>query len=467
MNHIVTSRVLAILGLVVCLGAVPAWAQTEISSVTFRAGKTPIATKIRSVRVTPDTAQMETTYLADGSCRLVIIGNGDSEGTVTLDITPADRITYVQGEHTVARKLPAVGKLELRTTALVCQSRKTQQGLQISLQRGAFTKPIAVQPAGGSVTVSIPFNGPTMSLLVHGITGDASIALEDAPVFAGTIAAATAPSGKQSAATATGQPVQDITPEEPESTVGEWQWFSGKRRAFAPMLADPEETVTHLGYMFDENSGKLADFGIGGDIVILNFSPDEDSLLTFSIRGLLTGRLDGSLDSNPIVDADYIGGLAVGYETGPWEFEAYFYHESSHLGDEMITKYNVRRIDYSKEVLRFLAARRFFDDSLRVYGGVSFIVNGTPNELDTTFEFQVGAEYTFDLWDIPMFAAVDLQTQQANNWYLNTNAQYGIFLNRSVNRPRIYLEFYHGYSNMGQFWNQKETHGMIGFGYDF
>ena len=414
-------------------------------------------TKITSVRVSPETVQLETTHQADGSWTLAVTGNGDNEGTVTLTITPSDRITYVQGEHTVARKLPAAGQLKLRTTALVCQSRKTQQGLQISLQRGAFTRPITVQPAGGgSVVVSIPFNGPAMSLLVHGVTGDASIALEEAPVFAGTIAAA-----KMSPST------QDITPEEPETVVGEWQWFSGKRRAFAPMLADPEETVTHLGYMFDENSGKLADFGIGGDIVLLDFAPDEESLLTFSLRGLLTGRLDGSLDSNPIVDADYIGGLAVGYKTGPWEFEAYFYHESSHLGDEMITDYNARRIDYSKEVLRFLAARRFFDDSLRVYGGVSFIVNGTPDALDSTFEFQLGGEYTFDLWDVPMFAAVDLQTQQANGWYLNTNAQYGIFLNRSVNRPRIYLEFYHGYSNMGQFWNQKETHGMIGFGYDF
>jgi hypothetical protein len=464
MNHIVPSRICAFLGLIAWLGVVPAaWAQTDIEAVAFRAHKTPIATKIGSVRVTPATAQLKTTNLADGSWRLEVTGNGNNDGTVTLTITPADRITYVQGEHTVARKLPAVGGLKLRTTALVCQSRKTQQGLQLSLQRGAFIRPITVQPAGKSVTVSIPFNGPKMSLLVHGVTGDASIALEEAPVFAGTIAAAP----KTASTTGMDPSAQDITPEEPETVVGEWQWFSGKRRAFAPMLADPEETVTHLGYMFDENSGKLADFGIGGDIVILNFAPDEDSLLTFSIRGLLTGRLDGSLDSNPIVDSDYIGGLAVGYETGPWEFEAYFYHESSHLGDEMITDYNVRRIDYSKEVLRFLAARRFFDDSLRVYGGVSFIVNGTPNALDTTFEFQVGGEYTFDLWDIPMFAAVDLQTQQANNWYLNTNAQYGIFLNRSVHRPRIYLEFYHGYSNMGQFWNEKETHGMIGFGYDF
>ena len=465
MNNIVTSRIWTVLGLIACLGVVPAaWAQTETSSVSFRAGKTPIATKIASVRVSPETAQLETTNLADGSWSLAVTGNGDKQGTVTLTITPADRITYVQGEHAVSRKLPAVGKLELRTTALVCQSRKTQQGLQVSLQRGGFTRPITVQPAvGGSVTVSIPFNGPAMSLLVHGVTGDASIALEEAPVFAGTIAAA-----PRTAHAAGADPsAQDIMPEEPETVVGEWQWFSGNRRAFAPMLADPEETVTHLGYMIDENSCKLGDFGIGGDIVVLDFAPDEESLLTFSIRGLLTGRLDWSLDSNPIVDSDYIGGLAVGYETGPWEFELYFYHESSHLGDEMITEYGAVRIDYSKEVLRFLAARRFFDDSLRVYGGVSCIVNGTPNALDGTFEFQLGGEYTFDLWGVPMFAAVDLQTQQANDWYLNTNAQYGIFLNRSVHRPRIYLEFYHGYSNMGQFWNQKETHGMIGFGYDF
>jgi len=83
---------------------------------------------------------------------------------------------------------------------------------------------------------------------------------------------------------------------------------------------------------------------------------------------------------------------------------------------------------------------------------------------------QAGAEYRFRPWEIPMYAAADVQFRQQTEWRPNLTTQVGMELGDSEEpspRTRIFLELFTGYSNMGQYWDTYESSLMLGLGYNW
>lgn len=69
-----------------------------------------------------------------------------------------------------------------------------------------------------------------------------------------------------------------------------------------------------------------------------------------------------------------------------------------------------------------------------------------------------------------MFVALDLQSRQEHDWSPNVAAKWGVWLGnpRKVgNRQWAFLSFFNGFSNMGQFYDVRETCGLLGVGYRF
>lgn len=480
----------------VARGALPA------SNLTFQIGSkagtgSPRAGSVSIPTITTAAAQGEVAstiaHPNKASARVTIGPNSPATGELVVTLQGLDRMVAGQGESFLARRIRPNGKpFEIRANSLLCQSSDTQDGISLAIETRPCNKPIRIEPTGaldGGVTIRIPWSKsstsqPALVVALRGMTGDAMLALDAIPMqphpaptsgkTGPAVAAKASPTkayfvGEAPPATAANAPA------DMEATLDTWRWFTGDSRAMAPLLADQREAQVRLGYMVDDDGDSLMDVVIGTDLVLLENRFDKDKRFTLSARALITGRLDFTLAGNPILNTDYYGGIAAGYRTGDTEWEAYLYHESSHLGDEVITETGRARIDYSREALRLMWGHYFHpntsdpDETIRVYGGVTFNLTGDPEDIRHKFILQAGAEYRFRGWDLPMYLALDVQAKGEHDFYPNINAQYGIELGPDSleNKPRVFLEFYHGYSEMSQYWDTKETHALIGFGYNF
>ncbi|HUU59339.1 MAG TPA: DUF1207 domain-containing protein [Phycisphaerae bacterium] len=425
--------------------------------------------------------------------RFLLAAPQGDRGELVLHVRGADRIV-AGGDGTYAARpiAPDAGPIGLAGRQLVCQSRRDQHGVLISVSANDPAGKIRVAPAQGGLTVHVPWHAvrstpdPAVSIVVQGIRGDATIALEGAPDAAAAgqarpdppralteVAGLLGPADRQ-ARTAPPKPRDDSGPPggrteaSREPGAGVWEFWTGTDRAFAPLLADPREATARIAFLYERGGGKFMDAALGGDLVIAErrFAPDRR--FSLSLRGLVTARLNTCEESFPLYNADFFGGLAAGYRHGDDAFELYLFHESSHLGDEILEQGLRRRIDYSREAVRLLWAHRF--GPVRVYGGPTFNFRAWPADIRCRTTLQLGGEWRFRVGGVPTYLAADLQSKQENDWCVNVTTQGGIELGdpaKSKKRPRVFLELFNGYSNMGQFFDDRETYLMLGLGYDF
>ena len=247
-----------------------------------------------------------------------------------------------------------------------------------------------------------------------------------------------------------------------------WEWFSDMSRAFAPLKADPREAVFRFGFLYDDNNGWMEDACLGGDLGLILATKQGGHKFTLTARGLFSARFDVFSESFDLQNTDFIGGLALGNQIGSYSWEFFAYHQSSHLGDEILERGQRQRIDYGRETLRILGSYQW--NKCRFYGGPSFTLHANPKAIQYKWILQTGAQVNFSLWDWPAYAALDLQSRQEHDWSVNSNAQVGIGLGgrqKKMNRQWVFIEFFHGYSNMGQFYDELETFGLIGVSYFF
>jgi hypothetical protein len=257
--------------------------------------------------------------------------------------------------------------------------------------------------------------------------------------------------------------------EQPESALSSWnlELFSDEGRVFAPLLADPREAQARAGLMQDIRRGEtLWDVMLGGDLGLIYYEPNETGAMSLSARGLIASRFNQSADSFDLMDIDFRGGLAAGYRSGADAFELFLYHERSHLGDEMLDRGNRERIDFSREALRFLWSHDFA--WARLYGGPSINLRAEPDELDGKTTFQAGAERSFSVGRVPLYVALDLQSKEEHDWTANVTGQFGLDFGDSPHgiykSRRIFLEYFQGFSNMGQFYDERERYVLLGIG---
>ena len=246
-------------------------------------------------------------------------------------------------------------------------------------------------------------------------------------------------------------------------------WFAGSGRAMKPLLADQREAQVRGGFSTARHGNTFADVGFGGDVAVFNAVDRQDVVVeSVSIRGLFTARFQMNSASTNQLNTDYIGGAAYGRRHGPDSWEVFIYHQSSHLGDETLDFGDRRRIDYGRESVRLLWSHDV-STSWRFYGGPTFNIDGVPF-LRYKTTIQAGAEYRFEAWGRPMYVAGDLQCRETNDWRPGFCAQVGLELGDPkslVPRPRLFVELYTGYSNMGQYWNAYETSLLVGVGYNW
>jgi len=393
--------------------------------------------------------------------RLDLTGPADA---LVLDVARADRLTYRRQGDFVVRVRAGAGKAIDKLAALiVLQDRHSQDGLVIRASCGQ--RPVAMRAVWHIAAEALRQSPPARVVVeVAGFQGDATIAYEDASAQPRPEA-----NGDRSA-TRPGVPAsQWAIPAVPKARARDtgWVWFSDKGRVFRPLLADQREAQIRAGFQYGRRGDVFGDLGFGGDLAIARRDYSLDKATSVTVRGLATARLNCSTPSFDLLNTDYFGGVAVGRRMGRDAWEIYTYHESSHLGDETLDFARRRRIDYAREAVRFLWSRDFAN--LRLYGGPTYNVTG-ESFLRRRTTLQAGAEYRFVRWGAPMYVAGDFQSRSEVDFRPSLSVQWGMELGDPSKvrlRPRIFVEGYSGYSNMGQFWNAYDNSIMFGVGFSW
>lgn len=425
--------------------------------------------------------------LADApAVRLVLGAETGQRGELTLELRGVGRIVGGSEGHYAARRVdPAGGSFRFSADALACQNLQTQDGLLVVLEAGGTGESIRAEPLATGLRLSFPWHKKpdkaTLTLRIEAFTGDATLALESITVpgregiapLEGLAPPPSIPPARPAAPSDAAPSDDEGTPSgeaPPAERPAGWSFFTGTERAFTPLLADPREATSRIGVMWNAKQSR-ADFdaALGGDLVMAEYNWENQQRLSISARGLFTARLDMEDSDFPLLNSDYVGGIAAGYHRGNDELELFAFHESSHLGDEVIEQGRRERRDYSREAIRLLWAHRF--DDLRVYGGPTVNVRSFPSDIRGKLYLQLGAEYDFALWDVPMYLAGDLQSRQVNDWSLNFTGQYGVWLGSpesfANHPPRVFVEFFNGYSEMGQYYDVRDRYVLLGLGYNF
>ncbi|MFH1138609.1 MAG: DUF1207 domain-containing protein [Pseudomonadota bacterium] len=245
------------------------------------------------------------------------------------------------------------------------------------------------------------------------------------------------------------------------------EFFPDRGRAFQPLEADPREARFRLGFM--TNKGDVyEDLGLGGDLGLLWAGLPDGGEITLTARGLFTARFDVFSESFDLRNTDFIGGAAAGWSGENNSLELFVYHQSSHLGDEILERGEQKRIDYSRETARFLWS--YSRDIFRFYAGPAYTFHGWPEKIRDKLDLQAGGACRFSLWKLNLFVAGDAQALGAHDFFVNTTGQAGVYLgatDKTSNRQWIFFEIFQGHSAMGQFFDQWESYQMIGVGYQF
>ena len=267
-------------------------------------------------------------------------------------------------------------------------------------------------------------------------------------------------------------------------------WFPQSTVLFAPLVADPRQPTNSAALRFGDK--------VIGDIVGAVSLGDDFPVF----RWLNVWRWNGDLqigieagiwavfnykniphrqkhETCELVNTDFLVGLPLTYAFDRWSFRLRIYHISSHLGDEFLCNHHgevKKRKNPSMEAIDFFSSYQF-SSHLRGYFGPGVVFHSDPSFHIKPLYIQYGAELRilgskFDyhrLYGTPFFA-IHLENWQQRNWDLDMTMKLGYEISKlqGIGRKmRVYVDYHHGYSYEGQFFNERTQYGEFGFSWGF
>ena len=174
-----------------------------------------------------------------------------------------------------------------------------------------------------------------------------------------------------------------------------------------------------------------------------------------------------------LINTDFFVAGYLGYRQGDLSAIGRFFHQSSHLGDELLlrdTRPNRENLSYEG-----LDAKLSYDLplGLRAYGGGGYLVGVDPDELGRGFT-QGGGEWRspWSFWQgrLRPIAGLDLQFREENDWRLDLSLRAGLqFESVSVLSRNLQLlfEYFNGHSFDGQFYRDSVEYVGVGLHFNF
>jgi hypothetical protein len=156
---------------------------------------------------------------------------------------------------------------------------------------------------------------------------------------------------------------------------------------FCPLLADPKGQRSFVSYLREtDDSGEhdVGSVGISDAFGLLRVGGAKaGNGFQISIAGSVFAQFDLDVSSYDLINADYIIGLPITFRYNAFSGRLRVYHQSSHLGDELLLREN--NPDLRRENISFESAEAIFSldgGPLRVYGGGEFLLRREPKDLE-------------------------------------------------------------------------------------
>ncbi|MGE5546802.1 MAG: DUF1207 domain-containing protein [Solirubrobacterales bacterium] len=233
-----------------------------------------------------------------------------------------------------------------------------------------------------------------------------------------------------------------------------------RQALFDPLIADPRWTHFSATWQYWGGDSGLQNVGaasLGHDFSFYQ-APLGEGRWDFGLQAGVFAIFDLDAASKDLVNADYWVGIPLSYRQGPWQGRVRLYHQSSHLGDEYLLRVRPQRINLSYEAVDLKISRTFVGDAVRLYGGVGWMFDRDPSDLDPWMG-QVGVELRspWSLADgVRPILAVDLQSAEESHWQIDSSVRAGVELENlrdSGYRLMLLLEYFHGRNPNGQFYD--------------
>ena len=238
---------------------------------------------------------------------------------------------------------------------------------------------------------------------------------------------------------------------------------------FRPLLADPKQPQFFVSINRLKSSGvryTVASVGFGETFGMYRFlGSREGDGLQLSVEGAIFAQFNMEAPSHDLINADYTIGIPITYRHGDNSLRFRIYHQSSHLGDELLQSANSpERVNLSYEAIELIYSREW--RGCRVYGGGEYLIDKEPDDLKP-MSAHWGIEYRGSkplVWNGRPVGGVDMKSFEEHNWAIDTSVKVGLEFghpNPGHRRLRIMAEWYKGYHPHGQFYlNKVESYGM-------
>jgi len=244
---------------------------------------------------------------------------------------------------------------------------------------------------------------------------------------------------------------------------------------FRPLLADPKQPqffVSLNGFKSPDVRYTMASVGFGETFGMYRFfGSREGNGLQLSVQGGLFAQFNLDSSSSDLINADYTIGIPVTYRYDDNSLRFRLYHQSSHLGDELLLSTNhPERVNLSYEAVELIYSREW--RGWRGYGGGEYLIHKDPDDLEP-LSVHWGIEYRGDkplLWNGRPIGGVDMKSLEENDWAMDTSIKAGLEFghpNPGQRRLRLMAQWYKGFDPYGQFYNNKVEYYGLGVSLGF
>lgn len=244
---------------------------------------------------------------------------------------------------------------------------------------------------------------------------------------------------------------------------------------FQPLLADPRWPHFSAAYRYYLNNPDLGSVGAVsfGETIPLYRGPGfAESQWEVGLQAGVFALFDMDTASKDLLNADYFVALYGAWRRGAFSTLGRVFHQSSHLGDELLLRSRIERVNLSYESVD-LKLSYDLPAGFRVYAGGGYLFDQDPESLKP-WSVQGGAEFRSPWklaagWIRPV-AAVDLQSREENRWNLDVSVRAGVQLEnvRVLERNlQLLFEYFYGNSPDGQFYKNRVEYLGLGVHFHF
>ncbi len=244
---------------------------------------------------------------------------------------------------------------------------------------------------------------------------------------------------------------------------------------FQPLIADPKQSRFFVSLDNFRSLGEdytLAAVGFGETFGLYRFfGSREGDGLQLSLVGALFAQFNIDNESSDLINADYTIGIPATYRYGDNSLRLRLYHQSSHLGDELLLGANPPdRINLSYEATELIYSYEWH--GFRVYGGGEYLIHKEPGDLKP-LSAHWGIEYrgsTPLVWNGRPIAGVDMKNLEEHEWANDCSIKAGLEFgnpNPGQRRLRLMAEWYNGFDPHGQFYSNKVEYYGLGLSLGF